>query len=95
MKLSNRKVISAARRLKPGTVVAIHWLDSGRDTNSKRDKLASRWVYGRVDEVVKEDDTVRIACDVCTGQDEHEDGNNHWGLVWIPSIIEFSKLRPE
>lgn len=86
------QAIRRAYKLKRGEVVAILWLDSGRDSNTKTAKLATRWTYGRVDAI--EDETLRLAMDVCTGQDEHDDSGNHWGLIWIPSIKETVRLVP-
>lgn len=79
------------RGLKPGWVVEVLWVDSGRDTHSRRDELATRYTYGRVDAVLE--DTLRLAMDVCTGEDEHDDGGNRWGLIWIPSIKLVEVLR--
>lgn len=82
-----------ARRLKEGKAVGILWLDSGRNSTTRATKLATRWVYGRVAGI--EDDTICLAMDVCTGQDEHDDSGNQWGFVWIPSIIKVVELEPK
>ena len=78
-----------ARALKPGTLVEIRWIDSGRDVASLHTELATRLVYGRV--VSVRGDTLTLAVDVCIG--EEDDCGNQWGLLWIPSILAVTKLR--
>ena len=87
--MKNKRAIARARKLQKGQLVAIRWLDSGRDSSSRSAKLAERWVYGRVDGI--EDDTLRLAMDVCIGA-EDDDSGNHWGYIWVPSILEVRKL---
>ena len=89
--MTPKKARKHARRLSPGELVEVLWIDSGRDASARSAELAKRLVYGRVDAVTG--DTLRLAMDVCTGADEHEDGGNHWGLIWIPSVLRVSKLR--
>lgn len=82
--MTNDKAIRRARKLKPGQVVHVVWLDSGRESESRTIQLARRDLYGRVELV--DGDTLTLAMDVCVG--EPDDGGNRWGAVWIPSVLE-------
>lgn len=82
------------KKVKEGDIVAVKWLDSGRSSHTRNTPLATRWVYGRVTECENED-TLTLAMDVCTGQDEHDDSGNQWGHIWKDSIKELIILEPK
>jgi hypothetical protein len=90
----SKAAIKKAQKLKVGELVAVLWLDSGRNSHTKNTKLATRWTYGRVAES-EDEETLVLAMDVCTGQDEHDDAGNQWGQVWIPSVREIVILEPK
>jgi len=68
---------------KPGDVVSIEWLDSGKDFTGtagevRKTNLSICTLYGRVQLV--DDQRVVVAF-------EHDtDSDDKWGIVWIPSI---------
>jgi hypothetical protein len=90
------QLIRQLKGLKEGTPVAVHWVDSGRDSHGRQTKLATRWTYGKFAELTTDGDfdTLCIGMDVCTGQDEHDDSGNRWGFIWVDSIIELTVLTP-
>lgn len=83
------------RHLKPGNIVAVHWIDSGCDTGSRDTELARCVTYGRVSEVTK--DTLRLEMDVCVRKDGSvdEEHRNRWGLIWLPAITRVVRLEPK
>lgn len=92
MTAKQRKAMLA--QLKPGAVVEVTWIDSGRDVSSRDVGLARCVTYGVVDAV--EGAALRLGMDLCVREDGSADpgeSRNHWGLVWLPAILSVSVLR--
>ena len=77
-----------AKRLRPGDVVEVLWLDSGRNAGEPVGLLRGR-VYGAVHSVVG--DELTLAMDYsedATGERVTNDGGSEtYGVVWIPAIL--------
>ena len=79
-----------ARRLRPGDVAEVLWLDSGRNSSHAGAGLVRNRLYGRVHSVT--DDALELAVDVA---EEPDGGSDTYGTVWIPCILECYRLRRE
>lgn len=89
-----KKIRAKIKKLKPGDLVEVRWLDSGREDSSSHTELAERDVYGRVKEIRTSGyPTLVLAMDVCVGDDEHVDGGNKWGFIWLSAIVSVTKLK--
>lgn len=82
-----------AKRFRPGDVVEVLWLDSGRNAGEPVGLLRGR-VYGCVHSVAGDELTLAMdySEDAAGERVTNDGGSETYGVVWIPAILGCWKL---